>query len=363
MRKYLDIFKFTYYFFKDTSFLIKKKGVAFLKDYGSFLNLFFKKKVSAEEWLDYYEALKSPSFRQSFLSYREATKFWKVINPTEYAALARDKYLTHIYFERAGIPMPRMFAYYNANSSSTGNVACDYDSLRRILHDNSVQECVVKPASDSAHGDNVFVCKEIHFSDDDCHLIKSNNESVSLRSLCCSCKNKPLIFEERIIQKTTVNLLNPSSVNTVRVMTALYPGGESKVYASWMRMGRSGSDVDNAGFGGNVDCAVDVSSGKCYNAFQFNSFSDVIKIERHPDSKELIEGFQIDNWDAIKSSLCEFQSRVPSLKVIGWDVALTDSGPIIIEINNWWDPTGQLFIGQGWRESVLDCYKAWMNQK
>ena len=126
-----------------------------------------------------------------------------------------------------------------------------------------------------------------------------------------------------------------------------------------MKFGREGSDVDNAGGGGNVDCSIDIESGSCYNAVQFNSFADVIKCDRHPDSNMLINGLSIENWDEIKEIICDYQSRIPELKAIGWDVALTDKGPVIIEINNWWDPTGQLFIGKGWREDVRDCYFAW----
>ena len=363
MKGLLEFFKYPYYLIADTVFLIKKKGFSFLRHYDTFLKLFFSRKLSAEEWLNYSDSLqKSPSFRQSFLSYREASDFWTVLNPRNYASLARDKYLTHILLENAGIPKPQLYAYYNANSSNYGKVACDYDTLRKVLLNNSVQDCVVKPASDSAHGNNVFVCKEIHYGDEDCLLTKSNGERVSLRYLCDSCKKTPLLFEQRVVQSRKFNLLNPSSVNTVRMMTSLYPGGKSLVFASWMRMGRKGSDVDNASSGGNVDCAIEVETGKCYNASQFNSFSDVIKIERHPDSGEQVEGFLIDDWEDIKTALCEYQSRIPYLKAIGWDVAITEKGPVIIEINNWWDPTGQLFIGKGWRDSVLKCYKAWKTQ-
>lgn len=356
MKRLFNFFKYTFYLLKDTSFLVKKKRIS---DYGLFLRLFFRKKISGQEWIDYSAKLRSTSFQQSFLSYREATELWRVLNPNNYASMARDKYLTHLFFEQADIPMPKLFAYFNTNTTPYGRVANDYDSLRKVLFQNSVQECVVKPAADSAHGNNVFICKEIQFLDDDCILIKSNDKKVSLRFLCSSCEKIPLLFEEKVKQTEVFSLLNPSSINTVRIMTALYPGGKSNVFASWMRMGRSGSDVDNASNGGNVDCAVDVETGMCYNAAQFNSFSDVISIERHPDSGELIEGLVIDNWSEIKSTLCEFQSKIPFLKAIGWDVALTDSGPVIIEINNWWDPTGQLFIGKGWRDSVLDCYNAW----
>ena len=64
-------------------------------------------------------------------------------------------------------------------------------------------------------------------------------------------------------------------------------------------------------------------------------------------------------WEEIKKRLCEYQAQIPQLKAIGWDVALTENGPVIIEINNYWDTTGQLFLGRGWRDEVQECYEAW----
>lgn len=63
---------------------------------------------------------------------------------------------------------------------------------------------------------------------------------------------------------------------------------------------------------------------------------------------------------AIVEAVKNYQARIPYLKTIGWDVALTDDGPVIIEINNWWDTTGQLFIGKGWHKQVKECYDAWV---
>lgn len=32
---------------------------------------------------------------------------------------------------------------------------------------------------------------------------------------------------------------------------------------------------------------------------------------------------------------------------------------MIVEINNWWDTTGQLFINRGWKQQIQECYNAW----
>lgn len=54
-----------------------------------------------------------------------------------------------------------------------------------------------------------------------------------------------------------------------------------------------------------------------------------------------------------------FPAAFPFLKAVGWDIAVTEKGPVVIEINDFWDRTGQLFIKRGWRKEIRECYSAW----
>lgn len=319
-----------------------------------YCKLRFSKKMMVEEFLNYEQALKDENFSKTFLTFREACVYWKVLNPSRYAVLAKDKYMSHLLLEKANIPTPELYAYYHPEMGNS-----DYNSLRRDLESKKVTSCVIKPAVDGAHGTGVFVCKNIVYTPEDCILVKSNGKQLSLREFCKQNTHTSWLFESIVKQSEQIGRINRSSVNTVRFMTALYPNKRSKVFATWMKYGRVGSDVDNAGSGGNVDCAVNADTGECYNVSIFNSFADVILCDNHPDSGEKINGIRINNWDEIKMRLCEYQARIPQLKAIGWDVALTENGPVIIEINNYWDTTGQLFLGRGWRNEVKECYEAW----
>lgn len=321
----------------------------------NYVRFYFSKHISATEYNNYQILLKNKDFRSSFLSYGEAEKYWEILNPYKYAVLARDKYISHKVLENAGIPMPKLYAYYNAERGDS------FAYIYKQLKDQKVKEFVVKPAVDSAHGSGVFVCKIIDFKENDCWIEKTNGEVLSLKRLLEENKYTPLLFESKVAQTKQMSELNISSVNTVRMMTSLYPTGEVKLFAAFMKMGRKGSDIDNAGDGGNVDCGVNVDTGICFNATIFDSFLSQRPILTHPDSGYLIEGLRINDWETIKKKVCQFQSNICYLKTIGWDVALTDEGPVIIEINNWWDTTGQLFIGRGWRDDVVDCYNAWNN--
>ena len=339
---------------KDFMQLRKKGKGKTISRFKKYCKLRYSKKMMVEEFLNYEQALKDEKFSKTFLTFREACIYWKVLNPARYAVLAKDKYISHLFLERAGIPTPELYAYYHPEMGNS-----DYESLRRDLESKKVTSCVIKPAVDGAHGAGVFVCKKIEFTPTDCILTKSNEEQLSLQEFCRQNSHTSWLFESIVKQSEQIERINPSSVNTVRFMTALFPDKSVKVFATFMKIGRAGSDVDNAGGGGNVDCAVNIDTGECYNALQFNSFNDIKDVDNHPDSGERINGIKINNWDDIKRHLCSYQARIPQLKIIGWDVALTNNGPVIIEINNYWDTTGQLFLGKGWRKEVSECYLAW----
>lgn len=314
--------------------------------------------VSKKEYTNYQFYNADKSFRDSFLSMGRAWQLWDVLNPKNYACLARDKYLSHCLLRNLQIPKSDLYIYYNPQlATNTEKLAFNYDGVVSIIKKLNIKQCVIKPSQDSAHGQGVVVCNDIEILDNKCLIKKYDGEIVELKNIL---REQPLLFESIVKQNHQFASFNQSSVNTVRMMTALYPNNEVKVIASFIKIGRAGSCVDNAGSGGNVDCAIDITSGRLYNVLEFNSWEDIKSITHHPDSKTQIEGCYIENWEAIVKQVCDYQARIPQLKVIGWDIAITDDGPIVIEINNWWDTTGQLFLNRGWKPEVMDCYNAWV---
>ncbi len=316
------------------------------------------KAVSRNEYANFRLYDRDEAFRNTFLPYADAEKYWEILNPRVHACLARDKFLAHCLLEAVGIPVPRLIAYYDPESaSSTDLIGHSYENISDILRKKSVSTFVVKPSRDSAHGNGVVVCRELIDKNGKLVMRKLDGTEVPVRQIL---QSEPLLFEETVCQTKQISSLNESSLNTVRIMTALYPDSSVRIIAAFIKIGRHGSDVDNAGDGGNVDCGVDIETGELFNPLQFNSWRDIRKIDSHPDSNTRLTGFAIANWPLIVERVKYFQGLLPQLKVIGWDVAITDNGPVIIEINNWWDTTGQEFIGRGWAPEVKHCYDVWL---
>lgn len=153
---------------------------------------------------------------------------------------------------------------------------------------------------------------------------KGNYEKIYNRLI----DNKLELLEELIIQHEDMSKLNPSSVNTIRVVTAMNERNEVTVLATFIRIG-NGKHVDNFNSGGMtakvdedtgiiLEDAVD-KSGKLY--------------EKHPITGTVIKGFQIPRWNEAINMVKEAASMSRNIRYVGWDVAITNDGVTLIEGN------------------------------
>lgn len=337
--------------YKNVSLL---KRIKIMMDYYS---LYSKKGLTVSEYYDFEFERQSEEFRRTFLGLNEQRLYLDYLNPVKYYSLARNKYLSHILLENAGVKKSELYCYYQPEGVVylSDKVANDLKGVSRILRERSVVSCVVK-TTESSHGDDVWVIKHIEFQDDDVLMTRFDGHKIFLSEILSS---EPLIFESLIYQSKQLSSLNESSVNTARFMTTLYPDGHAEVVAIFLKIGRAGKCVDNAGDGGNVDVCVDIDTGEIKYAVEFSGWRNIKEIDIHPDSRNRLNGVIIDNWSFIKSEVIKFQQAFPYCKAAGWDIAITDKGPVVIEVNDFWDRTGQYFIRRGWRNEIRKCYSAW----
>lgn len=298
------------------------------------------------------------SYSATFLNAVEQEHYLSLLNPRKYYSLARNKYWTHMYFDQMGVSEKAvLYCYYNPELtfSHSQSIGCTLENVLEILCAKNVDECMIK-TTESSHGDNVILAKSIRYENGDAILVNHKGEQIRLSEVL---GKTPLIFESLIKQSDQFASFNPSSVNTVRFMTTLMPDGTARTIACFIKIGRAGSCVDNAGAGGNVDTSVDVETGEIQYPILFNGWRQVSDIECHPDTGTLLNGVKIENWENIRKKVESFQQALPFVKAAGWDIAITSEGPVIIEVNDMWDRTGQLFIRRGWKPEIKACYDAW----
>lgn len=141
-------------------------------------------------------------------------------------------------------------------------------------------------------------------------------------------KNGAHILEECVQQCGVMAKLNPSSVNTVRVITFYTRHGIKQPYF-FMKIGRAGSFVDNGGAGG-ILVGIDNETGKlCTDGFDELNHC----YPAHPDNGTVFKGFQLPEFEELRALSAELSAMIPAVKYIGWDFAHTENGWVIIEGN------------------------------
>lgn len=123
--------------------------------------------------------------------------------------------------------------------------------------------------------------------------------------------------------------LNPTSLNTCRVVTCIDKKQKPHIVTIVLRTGSKGAIIDNARGGGSF-YHIDLSTGIIDSPGR-DSYGNYYVV--HPTSNILMPGFKIPNFDSLKQYSLELASRLPNAKYVGWDIAITPNGFEVIEGN------------------------------
>lgn len=137
-----------------------------------------------------------------------------------------------------------------------------------------------------------------------------------------------VVLEHVLPQHEDMARLHPSSVNTMRILTDLVDGQVHIAYIT-VKMGRGSGVCDNSGQGG-ILCRVDPQSGKIISPATDDYFNIY---ERHPDTGIVLQGYQLPMVDRAVAMAKEAALVFPQVGHVGWDMAITPTGPAIIEGN------------------------------
>jgi hypothetical protein len=157
-------------------------------------------------------------------------------------------------------------------------------------------------------------------------IVSSKNLAEALQQYPASC-----IVEEFIEQHDTLNAIFSESVNTVRVLT-LKENEEIIILSMILRVGRTTTQyVDNISKGG-ICIEIEKDSGTLGNGYTFYEYGHC-EYTTHPDTNYKFYGKKIPYIQEAKNLAITSHHFFPMFTIIGWDIAITETGPILIEGN------------------------------
>lgn len=258
-------------------------------------------------------------YRKNFILQNRKKIYYSKINPYRYTMHKK------VFYKKIQSAMQREFIYIS-----------DIDEQQFLAFVHKHKKVITKPDVGS-RGVNI---KRFEYSDD--------QQAIEFfHSL-----DEDTICEEYICQHDKMNTLNPNCVNTIRIV-ALCDNNDVHFVAASLKCGKfENSYVDNMhnnGLGANIDIQTGVVTGIGYD-YHDNTFI------YHPLTGTQIVGFSIPYWAETLALVSKTHLIVSECPLIGWDVAITNSGPEIVEINGAPGPKLMQLMDQKPKAAILKDY-------
>lgn len=131
-------------------------------------------------------------------------------------------------------------------------------------------------------------------------------------------------LQEPVRQHDALKKLNPTSLNTLRVVTFLENDqGVIRVLFRLLRVGLGGSRTDNLSTGG-IGVYLDATGIALSNGY--NKYG--LQVEAHPDHKYFFKGISYP-WVSEAERICSTAHlSLPWFRIIAWDVVVTETSNV-----------------------------------
>ena len=283
-----------------------------------------------EEYKLYDFAHKSDAERRAYLTDAVRNKICRKINAASEQAVVMDKYRTAQYFSDF---YRRPFMLFDGDTSVS-----EFTDFASALG-----EVVAKPVDECA-GRGVQL------------LTANSSEGWKSHYEVLKTSKRRYIVEERIIQAEEMSRWS-DSVNTIRMNTLQYKG-QVCGFTAFLRTGRLGSFVDNGAQGG-LFASIDTETG----AIITDAYDEQgCRYTSHPDSGMRYQSVQIPRWSELVEMTTTMAQRLSKVAYIGWDLALTNNGWVLVEANKGEFIAQQLTLGRGLRQEFLEAYQSLKQQ-
>ncbi|MCL1799226.1 MAG: hypothetical protein FWG23_05780 [Eggerthellaceae bacterium] len=203
-----------------------------------------------------------------------------------------------------------------------------YSDVLRLVAEKGV--LALKPAQGS-HGDGFF---KFSYENNKYYLNSEEVNEEQVEALFKDVDNKYLITEY-IQMHPELKKIYEGAVNTLRIVVFKKDGKTPEIGNAYMRIGSSKTGtVDNMSAGG-MYAQIDTDTGRYHKAKSIEN-NQILPCEYHPDTGVKIEGY-LPNWNLTKQLVLDIAQKMPFLEYFGFDVAITENGIKLPEINRFPD--------------------------
>lgn len=290
-------------------------------------------KLSLDEYL--YYGLHNPDLSSKainrFVGKNIQNKMhWKCNDPAWFA-IAHNKFILHSLLSANGIAHPKLqLAAMHNGMQSTGTVTnLDENSLNEFLSNKAVYPLFAKPIEGMysigamrIDGYNNGIVNTARFGQIPLEIFLNYISTVD---------DKGYLFQELLTPAADWSSQFGINLPSIR-LTTICEDDSPSIHMATIKIPNGAYDADNFWRDGNLLAPVDLKTGMLGKAV-ITTPEGAHQIDDHPVSNKPISGYAITEWEDACNLVLRAASLSPGIKTQGWDIALTDKGPIALELN------------------------------
>lgn len=235
------------------------------------------------------------------------------VQPARYYILFEDKEVTRQLCESMDVTLPDTVAVVRKGE--------DPGQVLAREHLPAGTELIAKPSAGAAGAGILLLCR--------------HESGWSVRSKDGQPAPMPTAMADTVVVQRLVDQhpdlvrVYGTSLNTVRMLTILGPDGEPRLVSSFLRFGTGKNLVDNWSAGG-VAVGVDNETGRAFD-LAYDRLGRRYQV--HPDSGVRFADVAVPHWNDARRMALSVQRNFPYYRLLGHDIAISPTGPVLIELN------------------------------
>lgn len=290
---------------------------------------------------DYYK-LRVYQTHLTFKDKRRYVSNWAVPPKAvgKWQILTGDKLLAYSAMAGSGIPIPAIHAVCHPLREFNGAVALkSVDDATRYLRHDAPYPVIAKPVR-GAFSRDVWLWESYNPQSDAVTLAGTGAVPASELAERCFSRAGGCMVQELLRPHRRIREAISDRICTLRIVITIADEGPRLLIATW-KIAAGGNVADNYWRGGNIMARLDQEKGtieQCMTGLG----PGFRLVDRHPETGRPLAGFEVPFYRQAVDLAMRAAAYFPDLRMQSWDIAITDDGPVALEINL----IGSLFIPQ-----------------
>jgi hypothetical protein len=250
----------------------------------------------------------------------------------DWLGLLSNKVASASYLAAYGLPTIPTIAVFAPGFAMQGrNLLRSRQELRSFLLSPEVYPLFGKPVESlqSLGSIALFSCDPR-----ECEVIDAVGNAISVETLVDDIEkhySAGYVFQELLSSHRDLAAAIGERLATVRIVT-IATTNEPKVFRAAWKLPAGGNIADNYWRSGNLLAGVDLETGRVRQVCSGTGF-ELRNVTHHPDTGANLIGLTIPNWSDLKAVAIEGARLLRHFALVGWDIASTDNGAVIVEAN------------------------------